>query len=114
MMKTGLAGVKLGIVAYILPFLFVYSPALLAHGSALSITVAIVTAVIGVTAFAIAIQGYFLSKLYIWERALLAMGSIALMIPGLASDGIGLLFLIGGAVRSLLYRKKSELMGALE
>lgn len=114
MMKTGLAGVKLGIVAYILPFLFVYSPALLAHGSAFSITVAIVTAVIGVTAFAIAIQGYFLSKLYIWERALLAMGSIALMIPGLASDGIGLLFLIGGAVRSLLYRKKSEFMGALE
>jgi TRAP transporter 4TM/12TM fusion protein len=112
MMKTGLAGIKLGLVAYILPFLFVYSPALLAHGSTLSIIIATATALIGVTAFAIGIQGYFLSRLYIWERAIIIIGSIALIVPGLVTDGVGLLLLIFGGIRSFLKRRKIKLIEA--
>lgn len=39
MWTTGFYGVRLGIAAYFLPFLWIYNPAVIAHGSALEITI---------------------------------------------------------------------------
>ena len=47
-METGVTAVRLGWIAYIIPFVFVLSPALLGQGSAFQIIEASVTAAIGV------------------------------------------------------------------
>lgn len=107
MMKTAFTGIKLGIVAYILPFFFVYSPSLLFYGSISTILLGLVTAVIGVMGFVIGIQAYFLSSLYLWERVLIIMGSLLLIHPGTMTDAIGLVLIFCGIIRSL-YRKKME------
>src|SRR5688500_3960691 len=58
--ETGLASVKLGATGYIIPFMFVFGPALLMIGSWDRILLATVTAVIGVIALAASLHGYFL------------------------------------------------------
>jgi TRAP transporter 4TM/12TM fusion protein len=47
MWRTGIAGVKLASAAYLVPFLFVYNPALLGYGTTTSVTLAVVSAVAG-------------------------------------------------------------------
>jgi len=105
-MKTGFTATKLGMVTYILPFMFVYGPALLLKGSALSITLAITSSILGVVSLAIGLQGYFLSNLRLWERTVIIVGSILMIKPGLTTDIIGLFFVILGLFRSLLERKR--------
>src|SRR5437868_12089999 len=46
--KTGWTGMRLGIVAYIVPFVFVLHPALILQGTVVEIVVAIITASLGV------------------------------------------------------------------
>jgi TRAP-type uncharacterized transport system fused permease subunit len=60
------------------------------------------TAVTGVTALAAATMGYLNRTLATWERILLGVGAVALIFPGLASDGFGFLALL-----FVLFRGKS-------
>lgn len=55
-MKTGFAAVKLGIVAYIVPFFFINNQAILAQGELLTVLQSCATAVIGVVLLAIVLQ----------------------------------------------------------
>jgi TRAP-type uncharacterized transport system fused permease subunit len=73
--------------------MFVYGPALLLDGSIPEIALALATAVAGVIAFASAAIGYARQPLAGWERWLLGVGALALVFPGLISDGTGLLVL---------------------
>ena len=47
-MKTGIQGVRLGIVIFLVPLMFAYAPELMLMGTAGSIAVAVITAIIGV------------------------------------------------------------------
>jgi TRAP transporter 4TM/12TM fusion protein len=47
MWRTGIAGVKLASAAYLVPFLFVYNPALLGYGDTTSVALAVLSAVAG-------------------------------------------------------------------
>ncbi len=53
MMKTALQAIKLGIAAYIVPFLFAYHPSLLLRGNVFEMIHAILTAIIGIVLVAI-------------------------------------------------------------
>ncbi|MBS1332540.1 MAG: TRAP transporter fused permease subunit, partial [Christensenellaceae bacterium] len=57
-MKTGFTSMKLGVVAFIVPVMFVYEPSLLWQGSLLSSATATVTAVIGVIGLSGALQNW--------------------------------------------------------
>ena len=83
-----------GIPGFLVPFMFVYGSPLLLIGEPLEILLVTGTAVAGVTALAGATMGYLRSPLTAWERAVLGGGAIALIFPGLASDGCGLLALL--------------------
>jgi TRAP-type uncharacterized transport system fused permease subunit len=62
-MKTGLASVRFGWLAYVIPFMFVLSPSLLMQGPALDIAISALTAVIGVWLVSIGLIGFCLRRL---------------------------------------------------
>jgi len=82
---------KLGVIAYIIPFAFAYEPALILMGSPLTIVQCAITAVIGAGALAVAISGYFTSHLGIVTRAILFAAGILLLVPSWQTDiwGVG-------------------------
>src|SRR3990170_2713495 len=90
-MKTALTGMRLATVAYVVPFLFVYSPALLLKGTVLDVVVAVTTAIIGAGFLGIALSGYLFARLNLLQRGLLAVGALGMLTPA----GEGILFPLG-------------------
>jgi len=88
-MKTGLEATRLGIVAYIVPFLFVFSPALLLKGSAVDVSLAAVTAVVGTVLLGVAVTGYLFREIATLKRVLLGLAALGLLFPHV---GPGILF----------------------
>ncbi len=88
--ETGWEASRLGIVGYIVPFIFVYQPALLMHGSTGEVILAATTAVLGTIALAGAMSGYFFGNVNWWQRVLLGIGSITLIYPGWKTDLLGI------------------------
>lgn len=90
-MKTGWTAMRLGIVAYIVPFMFVYSPELLLEGSSvIGIIWAAATAICGCVIMAAGIEGYLLRKSNIFESLILIGAALLLIRPGLLTDAISI------------------------
>lgn len=70
-----------GWTAFLVPFLFVFSPTLLLVGAPLEIAIAIVTALIGVTLASLGLGGYFLDKMGFAERTGFTVSGILALIP---------------------------------
>jgi len=87
--KTGLAAVRIAATSFIVPFMFVYEPALLMIGDWPTIIWSSITAGIGVLLFAAGLHGYFLTHSKHWQSAALAVGGLLLIEPGLVTDSIG-------------------------
>lgn len=83
--KIGYQAMKYGIVAYIVPFLFVYAPALILNPteqlSTLEMAVIIATAIIGCLLLAMAVEGYSFRNMNIVKRIVLAVIALSLMMP---------------------------------
>ena len=84
---------RLGAVLYIVPFMFVYSPALLAMGSLPEIVLATLTAGLGIFCLAAGLQGWLRRAATPVERTLLLGAAAALISPSVYTDmaGVGLL-----------------------
>ena len=93
-LRTAWTAMVLALAGFLVPFMFVYAPPLLLQGSASEILLVSGTAIAGVTALAAAAMGFLRRDLLFWERALLLTGALALIFPGLASDGYGLVVLL--------------------
>lgn len=105
-LKTGFLGFRLGIVAYIVPFMFAYNTGLLLLGDSIfQLTLVAVTSFIGVYFLAASSGGWLLIKTTVLERALLAAAAIALIYPGLYTDILGMI-LGAGAILLQSTRKK--------
>ncbi len=87
--KTGLAAVRIAATSFIVPFMFVYEPALLMIGDWPTIIWSSLTAGVGVLLFAAGLHGYFLTHSKYWQSAALVIGGLLLIEPGLVSDSIG-------------------------
>jgi TRAP-type uncharacterized transport system fused permease subunit len=94
--RTGWTGMRLGIVAYVVPFVFVFHPALILHGTAGEIVLSILTASAGVILLGIGAAGYLFRPLGAVRRAVLGLAGLGLLLPPLAflpelvADGLGL------------------------
>lgn len=92
--KVGWAAARLALAGFLIPFMWVYSPALILQGSdAAHIILAAITAVIGVILLGVAVQGYMMSRISRLERILLFAASLSLIKPGLLTDFAGLTIL---------------------
>jgi TRAP transporter 4TM/12TM fusion protein len=81
-MRTGFTAMRFGWTAYIVPFLFVFSPALLLQGGASLITVvAVASAVAGVWIVSAGMIGYFMRPLSVITRAGFIVGGACLLVP---------------------------------
>jgi TRAP transporter 4TM/12TM fusion protein len=88
-MATGWASMKLGWVAYVMPFMFVIYPPLLMDGTVMEVLTAIVTSVFGVYFFSVTVVGYFSRRLSTAQRCLLAAAGIGAMMPhGALTHGV--------------------------
>jgi TRAP transporter 4TM/12TM fusion protein len=94
-MQTGFAAMRMGWVAYIIPFLFVLSPSLLMAGETTRIVLNICTASIGVYVISVAMIGQFTRALSPATRILLGIGGFAAMFPDTAIGAGGLVDLAG-------------------
>ncbi|MCP5515085.1 MAG: TRAP transporter permease [Spirochaetales bacterium] len=92
-MKTGLIAFKLGIVALIVPFFFVYEPALIGVGSISQIVVAIITGLIGCFGLSLFVQGYFITKISPVIRLMALVGGLISIYPGFLTDIVGLILI---------------------
>lgn len=92
-MKTGLTAFRLGIAAFIVPFMFVYGPSLLLIGNPWTIVLSVITAVVGVAALAAAAIGWVKGKANALERLALLAAALTLIVPGLRSDLVGAVIL---------------------
>jgi TRAP transporter 4TM/12TM fusion protein len=93
MWDAGWAAMRIGAVGYIVPFMFVYEPALLFIGPWQTSVAAFVSATIGVITLAASLHGYLFAPLPMWQRALLFAAAILLIVPELVSSIVGALVL---------------------
>jgi len=91
--KTGWYATKLGLAGFIIPYMFVYGPALMWKGTPAEIFLAALSGLIGSAALAAAIQGWILKRLNLWKRVLLGVASLCLIKPGWITDAIGVILL---------------------
>ena len=94
---SGMAAVRIGAAGFIVPFMFVYQPALLLIGTPTDIAISVCSAVAGALLLAGALHGYLLRQASMPERLALFVAAIALIVPGLVTDGIGVV-LAGGVI----------------
>jgi len=88
-MATGWQATRLGAASFLLPFLFIYGPALLMEGAWYETIQVTFTAALGLTSIALAITGYFMTTVPVWQRVIFFASSIFLIEPSLITDAIG-------------------------
>jgi TRAP transporter 4TM/12TM fusion protein len=76
-MRTANTGFRIGIAGFIVPFMFVYRPELLLHGTPVAIIWVVITSMLGIACVALAAEGWILTKANPLERVLLLIGAIA-------------------------------------
>ena len=95
-METSVASFKIGLTAFVVPFMFFYNGALLGDGTWLQIARALVTAAAGVYLLSAGVQGWFIGKRAGWAvRALLMGAGLVLIEGGLLTDLAGIALLAG-------------------
>ncbi len=103
-LKTAWVAIRISLGAYIVPFMFLVSPALLLEGSTAEIVHGTITATFGVLAMSAGGMGYLITKAGITERIILFVGGLLMVEPNVVTDIIGAaLFAIAIAVQ--LYKK---------
>jgi TRAP transporter 4TM/12TM fusion protein len=108
-MKVGWTAVRLGIAAYIVPFMFVYGPELLLIGTWHELLLAVPTALIGTYALA---RGVQLTTAHPVERLLMLVGAVCLIKPGIYTDLLGgVLVGLGFLVHRFFERERIPAVG---
>ncbi len=103
-MRTGFAAMRLSIAGYLIPYLFVYNPAMMMIDTTnvamnakvfpmapfADIIMITVTAIIGIVALSAAIEGYFKTTINTIFRIILGAGALMMIVPETLTDIAGL------------------------
>jgi TRAP transporter 4TM/12TM fusion protein len=96
-MKAGMEGLKVSFAGFLVPFMFIYHPALTLKGSWESILLDVALGILIVFIAAVALTGWLRVPLNLWERGLLLSGTIVLVHPSTTAIAIAAA-LIGASV----------------
>lgn len=105
--KTGFAALKFGATLIIIPFSFVYVPALLLYGTAGEVALAAGSYLLGYLALAMVLQGTepVRGRIATWQRGALLLAAFCLLFPtSLWIDGLGVVLLLAGWLPALRLR----------
>lgn len=89
-MRTSVESFKMGLAAFVVPFMFFSSPELLMQGDTLAIIHVVIGALIGVYLLSSAVQGWFFGHLNPVLRVLLIAAALSMIDSGLLTDSIGI------------------------
>lgn len=100
-MKTGINATRLGIAAYLVPYMFVLNPVMVlvntggaaSHIFAAKVLLSVATAVIGMLGIATGFTGYMRTDCLPAERVLLVLSGLLMVDAGFLTDGIGIILL---------------------
>ena len=112
-MKTGLTGFAYALVAFLVPFIFIYDPSILLVGTPLEIVKGTLILFLGTYLLASGMVGFFLVPLNRIERGILLASAILIIIPETITDIIGIavavtFFVICSAKKRKFYSKERE------
>ena len=89
--KAGINATRLAITAFIIPYIFIFSPSmLLINTTPFSVIQIVITSFIGMFSLAMGIEGFFMHKVKPLWRLAAAVGGLLLIDPGVITDIIGL------------------------
>lgn len=92
---TGFESMRLAIIAYIVPFIFVYHPVLIWQGDLWHIGLSFATALLGCMAIGSSLMGYLKAATGLVLRGVLLVAAFLLIMPGYQSDLVGVAVLAG-------------------
>ena len=95
--KTGNTAFRLGIAKALVPFVFVYSPALLLVADGFTwwaFTYTLVGAMLGIGSLGVAFSGYLSAPLKNWERWYVGITAFLFIAPGVSTMLVGLVALV--------------------
>lgn len=119
-MRTGFQALKLSLAGFIVPFLFVYNPAMLmidttgvavnAREFAFPAWTTIVsigfTSVVGIIALGAAVEGYFKTSMNWFWRIFLGIGALLMIVPETITDLVGMAMVAIAIVMNYMHAKK--------
>jgi len=91
--KTSFEAVRFALAGFLIPFMFVYRPALLMIGTPGEVVLSFIFCLFGIYALAAAVEGYLFTPMPNWQRIVLLAGAVALVAPGVLSGFAGLVVL---------------------
>ena len=96
-MKTGFNATKLAIAAFIVPYIFAFSPQMLFVDvtGAFQVVQICISALLGIFGVAAALNGFLYRPIPVLLRLAMAVGGLGMMIPGTASDIAGFVLVLG-------------------
>ncbi|MDD6264996.1 MAG: TRAP transporter permease [Clostridia bacterium] len=108
-MKTGFNATKLAIAAFVVPYIFAYSPQMLLTGAGAwyDVVLIVISAMLGLFSLAAALNGFLFKKIPVLLRVILIAGGLCMMIPGWITDIAGLAVLSAVIGFQFLSNKKS-------
>lgn len=87
--SAGWSAVRVGAAGFLVPFAFVYQPAILMIGSWTDVVVSTFSATVGVLMLAAGLHGYLVRRLAMYERVWCVAAALLLIDPGIVTDLIG-------------------------
>lgn len=108
MLRTGVTASKLALTGFLVPYMFVYGPALLLKGGITEIIWSTLTALVGIFSLSASLEGWWLHRANMAERALLMGAAFSLIKPGLWTDGLGFTMFAIVLAWQLITRQKTH------
>ncbi len=106
-MRTAIAATKMAVAAFLIPYIFCFSPAMLLIDTTVSSVIIIyATALIGIMAVAAALEGYLFTDMKIWERIVMIVGGIMLISPGTITDAAGVAVIAVALIQQFISKKR--------
>ncbi len=104
-MKTGIHGMLYALVGFLVPFVFIYNPAILLQGTLVQIVFGAAQLLVGTYFLALGVAGFYKADLKTWERAAVFAVAIGLIAPSLTAS---LVAIVGGVVVLAINTRESK------
>ncbi|MCA8909976.1 MAG: TRAP transporter fused permease subunit [Rhodospirillaceae bacterium] len=108
-MSTSVTSFKLGLAAYIVPFMFFYSREILMVGEWYHIVQVLITGTVGVYFMSAAVQGWFMGRVNILFRAAMLVAALLMIAGGILTDAIGVALAAAVAAYQIKFGRREPL-----
>lgn len=111
-LKTGVTATRLAITAFIVPYIFAFSPEMLIIGANkpwYEIVLLVITALCGIYIISAGMEGYMFKNMPWWERIFALAGGLCMVIPGITTDLIGLVLIVLVFILQKIGTKKTKI-----